>query len=77
MTKWLSIISNTRADEMDNAILAPLNYMCMHALSSKDPHFLLHYLQLSAKDSFMENKRHIWLQEQADECLNHSLDVLA
>lgn len=62
---------------MDNAILTPLNCMCMHALSSRDPHFLLRYLRLSAKDSAMENKRHVWLQEQAVDCLNHSLDVFA
>lgn len=62
---------------MDNAILTPLNPMRMHTLSSRDPHFLLRYLRLSAKDSAMENKRHVWPEEQADNCLNHSLDVFA
>lgn len=35
----------------------------MNALNIKDPHLLLCYLQLSAKDSVME-KRDVWLQEQ-------------
>lgn len=62
---------------MDNATLTALNCMCMRAPSSRDPHFLLLYPQLSAEDSAVENKRHVWLQQQADNCLNHSLDVLA
>lgn len=55
----------------------PLNCIDMNALSSKSPHFLLSYLQSSAKVAIKEYERHVWLEEQADDCLNHSLNVLA